>query len=132
MTKPIVFYDGVCILCNGFVQFIVNADQKGKINFATLQSATAQKMIDGNYTQNELDTVVLLKDAQVYTKSTAVIEILKSLGGLYAMSGLLYIFPLSLRDFIYDIVASNRYKWFGKKETCLLPSLEQRKRFIDI
>ncbi|MFN7729866.1 MAG: thiol-disulfide oxidoreductase DCC family protein [Bdellovibrio sp.] len=122
--KPIVFFDGVCHLCNGFVDWIVARDQGQKILFAPLQGETAAQ----NLTQDQrqaLESVLVLSQGRILSKSSAVLLILEHLPGYY-WTGLFQIVPLFLRDLVYDFVARNRYRWFGKSETCRLPTPDEK------
>lgn len=127
-TKPIIFFDGVCGLCNGFVDFIMKIDRSQKIFFSPLQSEKAQNLLEEKYTKN-LSTIVFINNGIIRTKSDAVLEVLKTVGGIWKLSFALKIFPRFFRDFLYEVIASNRYKLFGKKQTCRIPTLEERKRF---
>lgn len=138
MRKMIVLYDGVCGLCNKWVRFILRHDKKDKFRFAALQSAFAQNFLRQEVLNNSLDTVYLvLPDAagnnRVFAKSDAAIEILSALEGGWAMiAGVLNICPRSLRDKAYDFIARSRYKWYGRLETCPLPTQNDRRKFLDL
>lgn len=127
-THPIVLFDGVCNLCNGAVQFIIARDKHQGFRFASLQSAFGQQ-----YQQQvgEVDSILLVEEGQVYQKSTAALRIARKLNGLWPILFVFIIIPPFLRDFIYDIIARNRYRWFGKKESCWLPTPDLKTRFID-
>ncbi|MBC7465436.1 MAG: thiol-disulfide oxidoreductase DCC family protein [Bdellovibrio sp.] len=128
--KRIIFFDGVCSLCNGFIDFILKRDQKKAFEFSSLQSQFARKILPP---QNlSLDSIVLLEDQKVYTNSTAVLRILFEIGGGWNLFAVLAsILPVWLRDRIYQTIARNRYKLFGKKDTCRLPSPEEKNRFLE-
>ncbi len=127
--KSVIFFDGVCGLCNGFVNFVMSIDRHQHYFFCPLQSEFAQKTLPIEVVQ-DLDSVVCLEKNKIYTKSTAVLVIMKNMGGIWKVSQMGYILPERFRDWIYDLVAKNRYRFFGKKETCRLPSPEERARFI--
>lgn len=114
--KPIVFFDGYCNLCNGAVQFILQRDHRHIFRYASLQGTTASELI-GNSVQN-IDTLVLYKNGQTFTRSTAALLIAKELKGLWPLLYGLIIVPRFIRDGIYRYIANHRYRWFGKKETC--------------
>lgn len=125
----VIFFDGVCGLCNGFVDFIMKVDKKGIFQFSPLQSEYAQKNLPQEFVK-DLDSVVVEIDGKKYRKSKAVFAVLKKLGGLWGIVGVVGMLPESLLNKGYDLVAENRYKLFGKKETCRLPTPEERARFI--
>lgn len=130
-SKPILFFDGVCGLCNRFVDFVLKHDHRGRVCFAPLQGSTAAELLPDSVVQN-LDTVVFLKGEQWNCRSSAIVRIFWQLGGAWTIPGtLLWIIPRPLRDFGYKLVAGNRYRLFGKKETCRLPTPEERARFMD-
>ena len=127
--KRIIFFDGICTLCNGFIDFILKKDQKNQFLFCSLQSDFAKQNLSEQY--QGLDTIVLLDDNKVYTKSTAVLRIVFQLGAGYSLFSMIAsILPLFIRDFIYNLVAKNRYKIFGKKDTCRLPTESEKKLFL--
>ena len=127
-THPIVLFDGVCNLCNGAVQFIIARDKRQGFRFASLQSAFGQQYQEQ---VGEVDSILLVEEGRVYQKSTAALRIARRLKGLWPMLYIFIIIPPFLRDFIYDIIARNRYRWFGKKESCWLPTPDLKARFID-
>lgn len=125
----VIFFDGVCGLCNGFVDFVMAVDKDQKFRFSPLQSEFAQKNLPPEMTAN-LDSVVFLKDGKSFRKSQAVIKILEDIGGIWKLAKVGKFLPESILNDAYDIVAQNRYKIFGKKETCRLPTPAERARFI--
>ncbi|MCC7532909.1 MAG: DUF393 domain-containing protein [Bacteroidia bacterium] len=127
-TKPIVFYDGICGLCNWCVQFLLKWDKKSVFTFCSLQSKSAAKFLGDNYST---DSIVLYYNGKVYNKSTAVLNIVVLLGGLWKVAFLFKVIPKFLRDFIYDWIAVNRYRWFGKLDACKLPDKETHNRFLE-
>lgn len=128
-TDRIIYFDGVCGLCNAFVDLLLRNDRKGRFLFAPLQGTTAQEHIP-ELALGELTTVVYQRSGQVLTKSTAAIRILRDLGGFGSMAVLALVLPTPWRDRLYDGVARGRYRWFGRKETCRLPGPEERARFL--
>jgi len=127
--QKIIFFDGVCGLCNGFVDFILAVDKKKQFLFSPLQSEFAKNNLPAKMT-TELKSVVFLKNGKHYSKSDAVLHVLDELGGVWKLSIVGRILPENMRDSAYNLVAENRYKIFGKKETCRLPSAEERSRFL--
>lgn len=124
---PIVFFDGVCGLCNFFVDFVITRDKKALFKFAPLQGDSA-KTKDISLVQ--YNSVVLYMDGEYFIKSSAAIKILAELGGIYSLLKILLIIPDFMRNAVYDLIAANRYKWFGKRETCRIPGPEERERFL--
>lgn len=132
LQKTILFYDGVCSFCDFMVQFILKFDSNKRFMFCALQSESGEKILqDHGYQQIELDTLVILHDGKIYTESTAVLTTLKILGGIWTLFLVFKIIPTTIRDGAYRMFARNRYRLFGKKETCRIPSKEQREQFID-
>jgi predicted DCC family thiol-disulfide oxidoreductase YuxK len=129
MNKPIIFFDGVCSLCNGFVDFIFRYDKNEKLIVASLQGETAKEKLDLKYI-DDLNTIVLLVDGEIYTKSTAVLKALGLMGMPWSFLCVFLIIPKFLRDSIYNQISKNRYKLFGKKDSCRLPTESERKRFL--
>mgnify|MGYP001234118008 FL=1 len=122
VKKNVIKFDGVCNLCNGFVQFVVKRDKKAYFNFSTLQ--------DSDNVKKEYQTIILEKNAERLEKSTAVLEIARNLSGLWPYLYLLLLIPKPLRDYVYSIIAKNRYHWFGKRDTCMVPSPDLKNRFL--
>ena len=128
--KRIIFFDGVCTLCNHFVDILIRQDKSHQFYFASLQSKTAEQLLKKQ--DLSLDTIVFLDQTQTFKKSSAVLRILFHLGGLWMVLSILgSVLPTSLRDVIYDWVARHRYNFFGKKETCRLPTAEEKSFFLD-
>lgn len=124
---PILFFDGVCNLCNGFVDFLIR--RGASISYAPLQGSTAAKLLPAD--KLRLETVVLWENGKVSDKSDAAIRVISALPGFWKIFVLARIFPRFIRDGVYDLVASNRYSLFGKRESCRLPTPEERKLFLD-
>lgn len=128
---PVVFFDGVCGMCNRFVDFLLRHDRQGVFRFAPLQGETARNFLPRSDTDS-LGSLVLMSHGKAYRRSSAVVRILLGLGGCWAIQGaLLWLIPLPLRNLGYRLVAFCRYRLFGKKESCRLPSPEERERFLD-
>ena len=127
---PIVFFDGVCGLCNSVVDFAMRKDRNANLRFAPLQGETASRLLSAEDVRN-LNTFVLCDARGVHRRSTAASWLLWHLGGVWAVASvLLWIVPQPVRDFGYAIVAKNRYAWFGKKETCRMPTAAERERIL--
>ncbi|APA66085.1 DUF393 domain-containing protein [Maribacter sp. 6B07] len=131
-SKKIILFDGVCNLCNNSVQFVIKRDVNDVFQFAALQSETGKKLLtERNIDTQEVDSIILIEpNIAYYTKSTAALEIGKHLKGLKAISSILLWLPEALRNIVYDFIARNRYKWYGKKDNCMIPSEELKSKFI--
>jgi predicted DCC family thiol-disulfide oxidoreductase YuxK len=127
----ILLFDGVCNLCNGAVNFIIDRDKKGVIKFASLQSDFGQALLQKYHLPTQtFNSLVFVHKNHAYQKSTGVLLLAKELGGIYQLAVLLLIVPRFIRDFVYDQVAQNRYKWFGKSDSCRMPTPELKARFL--
>ena len=132
LDKPVIFFDGVCNLCNASVQFIIKKDSKKNFMFSSLQSDAGQAILLQNKLENlDFDTIILLEDGIIYDKSTAILKILRKLSGLYKLGYLFIAVPKFIRDFVYKIISKNRYKWFGKRDSCMIPTEELKLRFLE-
>jgi len=130
LKKDAIFFDGVCNLCNGTVNFVIKRDSKKRYKFASLQSEIARDILP-NGSQN-LESIVLLKaDGKLLKKSDAALEIARHLKGAWFLLYGFKIIPTFIRNWLYDIVAKNRYKWFGKKDECPMPTPELKERFLE-
>lgn len=130
--KKIILFDGVCNLCDSFVQYVIKRDKKDIFRFVALQSDLGQEILKhiGIDTKN-IDSIILYEPGIAYFyKSSAAIEIAKHLGGFLGLSTVFKIIPIFLRNPIYDYVARNRYKWYGKKDNCMIPTLELKAKFL--
>ncbi len=128
---PILLFDGVCNLCNGFVQFIIKQDKQQKLRFTSLQSEMAQQLLSQQITYlQSLDTVVLIDNGQIYTHSEAPLRIAQLLGGWWNLLLIGKVIPKKLRNQLYGFIAKNRYRWFGKQSTCWIPTPELKSRFL--
>ena len=130
--KPIILFDGVCNFCNGSVNFLIRQDKKNVFRFAALQSQTAQKLLAQYKKQKKgFESFILMQDGKAYEKSSAALKVLKKLPWYWKWAQVFWIVPKFIRDGVYDVIARNRYKWFGKKEECMIPTSEVRNRFLD-
>ncbi len=131
--KKIILFDGVCNLCNNAINFVIKRDKNDVFRYASLQSEIGKELIaERNIDISKIDSILLI-DPKIayYHKSTAALQISKQLSGIYPLLSVFLVVPQSLRDWIYDIIAKNRYKWFGKKESCMIPTPELKALFID-
>lgn len=130
--KKIVLFDGVCNLCSSTVQFIIKRDKKNKFVFASLQSTPASELLKKySYAKSDLNSFILIDNNKVYTHSSAVLRVLKSLSSIWKVCYMFIIVPKFIRDGVYNYIAKRRYKWFGKKEECWVPSPELKEKFLD-
>ena len=137
-AKTIVLYDGVCGLCNRLTQFLLKRDRHNRLNFASLQSDFSSKLLKRyGYDPQDLDTVYVVVDPstpteRVLARSDAILYLAGEIGGIWRLFGAGTLLPKYLRDRLYDLVAKNRYRVFGKHETCMLPEPQHRKKFIEV
>ena len=129
MNKKIVFFDGVCNLCNGFINFIFRYNNDPELKVSSLQGETAKKHLN-NSDIRELNSVIYFKEGQKYYQSKAVLYILKDMGSIFKLAFIFIIIPSFLRDPIYKFIANNRYRFFGKQDYCRLPTPDERDRFL--
>ena len=130
-TQAIILFDGVCNLCNGAVDFIIRHDVAGRFRFASLQSETGQKLLRSHgQVPGGLDSVVLLEGGHRYEKSEAALRNARYLPGWRWAAHFRWL-PRAFRDAVYDFIARNRYRWFGQRATCRLPTPAERERFLD-
>lgn len=132
-NKKILLFDGVCNLCNDSVQFIIERDREDVFRFASLQSEVGQKLIsERGIDPKAMDSIILIEPGiAYYEKSTAAMEISKHLSGGYSLLRYFSILPEGFRNGIYDIIAKNRYKWFGRKDECMIPTPELKAKFLN-
>ncbi|MCG2461351.1 DCC1-like thiol-disulfide oxidoreductase family protein [Flavobacteriaceae bacterium F89] len=130
--KKIILFDGVCNLCSGAVRFVVKHDRNDVFRIAPLQSVIGRKlMVDRKIDPDQTTSVVLIDPGKAYyTKSTAVLKIGREFGGIWKSLWLLERLPVGLRDWIYNLLAKNRYRWFGKKEECMVPGPKLKTKFL--
>lgn len=136
MEKPaahtaVILFDGVCNFCNSSVNFVIRHDKKDRFRFAPLQSDTGKKLLDPfQESTMEMDSVVLIENNRLYKRSTAILRIARGLGGVYLLLYGFMIVPRPLRDAVYDFIGRNRYKWFGKKDSCMIPTEAFKRKFM--
>lgn len=129
-NKGIILFDGVCNLCNGFVQKVISADKNDYFRFASLQSDEAKNLLKESPEFLDLKTIIFLENDKIYTRSTAALRISKHLSGIWPLLQSGYIVPAFLRNTLYNFIAKNRYKWFGKKDQCMIPSPALQNKFL--
>ena len=126
-----MLFDGVCNLCNGAVDFILRHDRHSRFVFASLQSEAGQELLNlYQLPTDHYDSMVLLKDGKLYQRSSAALEIARDLPGAWQLLTTFKVVPVPVRDAVYNFIARNRYRFFGKNETCRLPSPAERARFL--
>ena len=130
--QSIILFDGVCNLCNGVVSFVIKRDKKNSLQFAPLQSETAYVLLSKYkmYTQ-EMQSFIFIENGKVDTQSTAALRVCRHLSGAWPALYTLIIIPSFIRNSIYKWIAKNRYKWFGKKDECMIPTPELRAKFLN-
>ncbi|HNY55809.1 MAG TPA: thiol-disulfide oxidoreductase DCC family protein [Chitinophagales bacterium] len=131
-SDKIVLFDGVCNFCATSVQFIIRHDKTNSLKFASLQSVLGQELLTKYNMSKDLEGVVFIENNKAYFKSAAAFKIVRYFGGFWRILNVFPILPLFVTDFGYDIIAKNRYRWFGKKDSCMIPSPEIRSRFLDV
>jgi predicted DCC family thiol-disulfide oxidoreductase YuxK len=132
IPHPIIFFDGVCNLCTGVVQFVIRHDPKHRFRFASLQSEVGQQLLQQhNLPTEEFGSFILFEKGKVFTKSSAALTVIKKLAGFWPALYAFMIVPSFIRNGVYNWVAKNRYKWFGKKEECWIPTPELNELFIN-
>ena len=133
LGKKIILFDGVCNLCNRSIQFIIKHDKNDEFRFATLQGAIGQQLVqERSIDISEIDSIILIEPGVAfYTKSTAALEIGYTFGGMWKIANVLNLIPRQLRDIVYDWIATNRYKWYGKMDQCMIPTPELKAKFLD-
>lgn len=130
---PVVLFDGVCNLCNGSVRFVIERDPHKHFQFAPLQSETATTLIGGLANPLAMpDSIVLVDDGRLYVRSTAALRIARRLRFPWPLLWVFMAVPRPLRDWVYDVIARHRYGWFGKRDTCMVPTKEIRDRFLEM
>jgi len=128
--NPVIFFDGVCNLCSASVQFAIEHDKKDIFKFTALQGNYAKTILPKyNVDLNKIDSIILVENDNLYTKSTAALKIARKLSGLWPMLYIFIVIPKSIRDWFYDIIAKNRYKWWGRQESCWVPTAELKQKF---
>ena len=133
-NKKLILFDGVCNLCNSSVLFVIKRDKMDDFMFAPLQGETGQQIINEyNIDTTQTDSIILYdkEKVKIYSKSTAALKVAKHLGFPFNFSVILQVIPAFIRDWVYDYVAKNRYKWYGKKDACMIPTPELKAKFLD-
>lgn len=132
MENPIILFDGVCNFCNASVLFVLKRDKKAVLRFAPLQSPAGRRILERyHFPTDDFDTMLLVESDRIYMRSSAALRIVKALGGLWFLLYACILIPKPVRDLLYNVIARNRYKWFGKRETCMIPTPEMKTRFIE-
>lgn len=131
-NDPVILFDGVCNLCNGSVQYVIRHDKEGYYRFASLQSQAGQQFLrQYNLPAQDFNSFVLIEDGKVYTRSTAALKVAKKLSGMVKLLYGFIIVPAFIRDGVYNLISRNRYKWFGKKDSCMIPTPALKQRFLN-
>ena len=129
--KKIILFDGVCNLCNNSVTFVIQRDKKDLFRFAALQEPAGQLLIEKHQIDiSKTDSIILIDGDKAYVKSTAALKVARHLGGAYPLLYGFMIVPNFIRNWVYDYVAKNRYKWYGKKDSCMIPTPELKSKFL--
>lgn len=127
----IILFDGICNLCNQSVQFIIKRDPKGYFQFASLQSEVGRSLLARYNIKQDMQSIILIDEDKYYTKADAALRICSKLKGLWKLISIFIIIPSPILDIFYNLIAKNRYKWFGKTDHCMLPNPEVKKRFLE-
>ncbi|WP_405224337.1 thiol-disulfide oxidoreductase DCC family protein [Dokdonia sp. Asnod1-B02] len=131
-NKKIILFDGVCNLCNGAITFIIQRDKNDVFRYAPLQSEVGKNLAKKHEIDlDKVDSIILVTDQSAVAKSTAALRIAKQLSGGWPLLTVFLILPRFLRNAVYDFIARNRYKWFGKKDACMIPTPELKSKFLD-
>jgi predicted DCC family thiol-disulfide oxidoreductase YuxK len=129
--NEIILFDGVCNFCNSAVNFVIKRDRKSIIHFTPLQSNIGQQILKShNLPIDKMESFIFIKKGKAYSKSTAALKVCKYLNGLWPLCYSFILIPKFIRDAVYNWIAKNRYKWFGKKKECMLPTADVRNRFL--
>lgn len=128
----IILFDGVCNLCNGAVTFIIKHDKKDSFRFAALESAFGRELLAAhNIDSTVTDSIILVRGKSAFAKAEAALHIAKKMSGLWPLLYVFNVLPNKVNNFFYDYIARNRYKWFGKKESCMIPTPALKSKFLD-
>ncbi|MEO6818588.1 MAG: thiol-disulfide oxidoreductase DCC family protein [Ginsengibacter sp.] len=131
-SQSVILFDGICNLCNSAINFVIKRDKKSIFKFATLQSEVGKTLLnEKEFVDNDLSSFVLLLDGRLYTRSTAALTVCRYLPGLWPLLYGFMIVPKLIRDFVYNTISKNRYKWFGKKDECMIPTAELKAKFLN-
>ena len=127
----IILFDGVCNFCNSSVNKIILQDKKNRFKFAPLQSEIGKKLLEKHsIDSSKIDSIILIEKDAAFTKSTAILKISKHMSGIYPLAYGFIIIPAVIRNLVYDFIARNRYKWWGKKDSCMIPTQEVKSKFL--
>ncbi len=130
--KKIILFDGVCNLCNSSITFVIKHDPKDLFRYAPLQSDIGKSLLQKHQIDSEkVDSIILVDQEKAYTKSAAALHIARSLSGAYPLLAIFLIIPAFIRNLVYDYIARNRYKWYGKKESCMIPTPALKAKFLE-
>ena len=130
--EPVILFDGICNLCNGAVTFVIKRDKKAQIKFAPLQSNTGKVLLEQYHLPvDQMESFIFIENDKAYNRSTAALRVCRHLKGLWPLCYGLIIVPKFIRDGIYKWIAKNRYKWFGKKNECMVPTPALKARFLE-
>lgn len=130
-SHKVILFDGVCNLCNGAINFVIKKDKRNVFKFAALQSEAGIMLLSKyKIDTSKVDSIILVDGENCYVKSSAALRIAKDLSGGYPLLYGFLILPRFIRDAVYDYIARNRYKWFGKKESCMIPTPELKSKFL--
>ncbi len=130
--RPVIYFDGVCNLCNGAIQFIIKRDKKKQFQFASLQGKAGTELLQKhNLPLDDFNSFILTEGDKIYTKSTAALRVARKLSGGWKLLYGFMIVPRFIRNGVYNVIAKNRYKWFGRKDECMIPTPELKERFLD-
>lgn len=130
-SQPIILFDGICNLCDGAVQFVIKHDPENQFLFASLQSEAGQRLLKQyKLSVENFNSFILIQDEKVYNKSTGALKVARQIKGVWSWLYIFIIIPAFIRDTVYTWIAQNRYKWFGKKEACMIPTPELKARFL--
>ena len=128
---PVILFDGVCNFCNSTVNLVIRTDKTKRIKFTTLQSFAGQQLAEQyNLPANDMKSFVFIEDGKAYTKSTAALRVCRYMKWLWPLCYVFILVPKFIRDAVYDFIAARRYKWFGMKDQCMVPTPEVRSRFL--
>ncbi|QEC58503.1 thiol-disulfide oxidoreductase DCC family protein [Flavisolibacter ginsenosidimutans] len=131
LSYPVILFDGVCNFCNAGINFIMRQDKNKVFRFAALQSEAGQKLLaQYNLPRKEFESFVLIDEGKVYQKSSAGLKVYGKLPWYWKWTQVFWLAPKFIRNVVYDFIAKNRYRWFGKKEQCMIPMQEVRNRFL--
>jgi predicted DCC family thiol-disulfide oxidoreductase YuxK len=129
--QSVILFDGVCNLCSGFVRFVIARDPGGRFRFASLQSDVARQLLKSRLAGAGVpDSIVLVDGARVFTRSAAALRIFRGLRFPWPLLSAFLAVPRPIRDFVYDVVAKRRYRWFGRQDVCMIPTPELQARFV--